>query len=841
MSTGKLGGVLSMRYRFKLLQFLLLVFFASLVLAQQGPFVDSVYINVRTDKSVGLQDAVNGVTDVFFFGVEGPDIFGMGQDALAKLDLYTVPSGTWSILFNPIPAEAPYIVNVNGRDYFNPFGMQEIRYAMNFLINRKFIVDEILQGAGGVMFTMATPGQPGTYKYNLIPLGMGMTPEGDEQSALKSVNDAMTKASNLPALKGRLVKGAKWWMFDKEPVTVKFVIRVDDPGRSKEGEYISNQIEKAGIMVERLMWDRAKAGKVVYNGNPAKYEWSLYTEGWGAGATRAWWEHIVAQMYANWFGYIPGGSNPDFWNFKTPKIDELTQKAYSGNFVTTDEYWNYALEGLKLGIEDSVRIYIAYQQNYYAAHKASFNDRFAYGLGDGPNNWSFVTANTANKILRVTEFSARGSLFMSAWDPIGPDGFSDVYSNVIAGPLYDAPAFESPVSALTTPLRATWKDVRSDVGRNGDGNVVGKIDVPSTALRYNSNTQKWELIGTGVKSMSVGTYNYIYGNYHNGMPVTLAAIMYANAFTEDWITKNGTDDRRYESTYESYLRPVQETFKGMVVNSDGSFTNYFDYNFPPSIDRTAGWGVPGISVSAAGQPVAVSWDIDEALALLVTEGSKSGTVYSFSSDPAYTEVDVLSPSCVADIRAKLVEMRDNKYVPVYIKDYITPDEAIKYYEASIKWIDEHGHAYISNGPFYMNKYDPSNNFVELKANRDKSYPFTGEYWANMFKTLMPRIDNVDVLAITPKGMDVNVGITVSSVAYPQNTSSMAKNADVSMILITPNKEYSFVANMIKDGYFESVIPGSVTENIESGTYTLLVNANMPGAIPASSSVPIIIY
>jgi peptide/nickel transport system substrate-binding protein len=46
-----------------------------------------------------------------------------------------------------------------------------------------------------------------------------------------------------------------------------------------------------------------------------------------------------------------------------------------------------------------------------------------------------------------------GSLFMDAWDPIGTDGFDSVYSNYIAGNLYDSAMFESPASAIPTPLR----------------------------------------------------------------------------------------------------------------------------------------------------------------------------------------------------------------------------------------------------------------------------------------------------------------------------------------------------------------------------------------------------
>ena len=34
-------------------------------------------------------------------------------------------------------------------------------------------------------------------------------------------------------------------------------------------------------------------------------------------------------------------ANPDFWNYQHKEIDEVTKKAYTGNFLTEDEYWDF--------------------------------------------------------------------------------------------------------------------------------------------------------------------------------------------------------------------------------------------------------------------------------------------------------------------------------------------------------------------------------------------------------------------------------------------------------------------------------------------------------------------
>jgi peptide/nickel transport system substrate-binding protein len=825
-----------------LLSLIILVSLTISVLAEvKGPIVDKIYINAKMKEEIGLKDAAEGLTDIFFWGVNGPTIMGLDQATRDKLDIYTVPSGSWSLNFNPVPNAAPYIVKVEDKEFFNPFAIREVRFAMNDLINRKYLVDEILGGAGGPMFTMATPGQPGTYKYNLVANRLGFTPEGNEKKAIEVITEALEEAATLPELQGRLTKQGEWWTFDGGPATINFLIRVDDPqGRLREGEYIASQIEKAGIKVERLLWDRVKCIETSYYSDPADYKWNIYTEGWGAGATRAFWEHIVCQMYAPWYGYMAGGPDSK-WHYENDEIDRLTEKAYTGNFLTEEEYWETVLEALELALKDACRIYVAYQNDYYATNKDAFNNRMCYGLGDGLNRWSLITADTKNKELRVTEFSAKGALFMSAWDPIGTEGFNDVYSMVIAQPLFDRASFESPASAIATPWRVIPHDVKTEVDRDEAGKVVGTIPVSPKAIKYDSAKKEWYKVGSGETTMSTGTYTFIFGNFHHGRPMTIANILYADAFVTEWITKDGDDDKYYDAAYESYHRPGWEVSKGMTLNLDGTITSYFDYNFPPSKERVAASGSPWVSLS--GGFIVLPWEVYEALAELVATGSASGEIYSFTPSEGVEQVDLLRPSCVADIRAKLEEMKTNSHLPVSLKDYVTVEEAKAGYEAAIKWIDEKGHAFIGNGPFYMEKYDPTTNFIELAAFRDPEYPFTPDYWPSVFATTTVRIDSVDVPAmyLRAKKEDMLIKVQVSEVLYPEGTAKIAEGGEVSAMLITPTEELSYKAKFLGSGLFEAIIPADAVKDLEDGSYTVLISASIEGAVPASAASSTVIY
>ena len=144
---------------------------------------------------------------------------------------------------------------------------------------------------------------------------------------------------------------------------------------------------------------------------------------------------------------------------------------------------------------------------------------------------------------------------MSAWDPIGTEGFNDVYSLVIAQPLFDRASFESPASAIATPWRVIPEEVKTEVDRDEAGEVLGKIPVSPEAIKYDSAKKEWYKVGAGETSMSVGTYSYLFGNFHHGRPMTIANVVYQDAFVTEWITKDGDDDKYYDAAYESYHRP----------------------------------------------------------------------------------------------------------------------------------------------------------------------------------------------------------------------------------------------------------------------------------------------
>jgi peptide/nickel transport system substrate-binding protein len=828
----------------------------------KGPIIDKILFDAKTQEDIGMKDVAAGRSDLWNYGSSGAAFKALPDDVKAKLDVYDVTGVNYvSIYVNPYPNKAPYTAaGKDGKAVFNPFAIREVRYALNFLINRKQIIDEIMVGAGLPMYTPVIPGQPNSSRYNLIASKLGFTPAGNEKKALADIDAAMKKAAAESG--GKLAKNGQWWTYNGEPVSVKFLIRVDDPTmRLPEGRYIADQIEKAGIKVERAELDRASARKLWGQSDPKDYLWSLYTEGWGGGQTNAYWEVSVAQMYAPWFANMPGAGNADFWNYENADLDKLTGDAYNGRVKTEADYYDKLLKSTEIGLKEAVRVFVAAQTTYLAGNKDRFLARMAYGLGDGLDKWSMYTADVkpekdGTKVMRMTAFSAQGTLFMSSWDPIGPNGFGDTYSSIIIKECSDQELEVNPVTGIYMPLRATWSGVKTSIDTTADGSVVGKIPVPAGAVLWNAADQKWEsgcvykdLKGDGstfgydkpgaVTAYSQATFAFKFGKWHDGRAIDINDYRYALSILYDVAFKKGPDDKVYEEEYAGSMNSNLIRYKGFVFNPDSSITVYGDANYPMSEAQLCGLLAPTLMVEGANYGAIVPWEVLEAVKGIVAEGNASKTAYSYNSNSDFTEVDLLSQKCVADLKAKLQEYIASEHVPAALQGFVTPAQAVADYKLALDWIGKHGHAYISNGGFILDAYDSSNNTGVLVANRDPSYPYAKGYWTKALATSFAHVDAIKVPTYK-KGADLTVGVTVSEVAFPANTTKAAAKANVKVTLIGP-KETTYKASMAKAGSFTAVIPAKDLAALKAGSYTVVVEAALGTEAGAVDTANLIVF
>ncbi|MEI8096211.1 MAG: ABC transporter substrate-binding protein [Spirochaetales bacterium] len=852
--------------KFSILALMVLVVTGLSFAQVKGPIVDKILFDGKTQEDIGLKDVASGKGDLWNYGTSGSAFKALPDDIKAQLDVYNVTGVSYlSIYLNPYPNKAPYLTDaatdVAKKVQFNPFAIREVRYAMNFLMNRKKIIDEIMVGSGLPMYTAVTPTQPNSSKYDLIAAKQGFTPAGNEKKAIADITDAITKASKLPELAGKLTFDGKFWNFNGEPVTVNFLIRVDDPNvRLPEGRYLADQIEKAGIKVTRTEQNRTALRVLWGNSDPKTYQWNLYTEGWGGGQTYAFWETSIAQMYAPWYANMPGTGKGGFWNYENADLDKLTGDAVNGRVKDTADYYDKLAKSVDIGLKEAVRVFVAAQTTYYAASKDRMNSRMIYGLGDGINKFSYYTADVKPetsgadkglKVLRSSGFSSQGNLFMSSWDPLGPNGFSDIYSAAIIKEASDMEMEANPVTGIPMELRATYKGLDTKLAADG---VSGAIKVPATAVLWNAKTQKWEsgLNYVDVKkdgsefdyvaapnntAISTATFTFKFGAWHHGRAVDINDYRYALSIPYD--LSNKATGKVYEEEYAGAVNPNLPRNKGVVFNADNTITAYGDVNYPMDKASLAALLVPSLMVQGSNYGSIVPWEILEAIKGVVAEGNASGTAYSYNSDEKFVEMDLLSQKTAGDLRAKLVEYAAAKRVPAALVGFVKPETAAANYNLAIKFIDAHGHAYISNGGFMLDKYDPKSFNGQLVAFRDKAYPYEKGYFATALATKFSRIDSIKVDSYK-KGTDLKVTATLSEVVFPANSAKAMGTGKVNVTVIA-DKEYTFAAKMSKAGTFVATVPAKTLDALKAGSYTVVVDSALASESPTVETTNVLIF
>ena len=82
------------------------------------------------DENTALEEVKNGNLDMYYYRISSDRL--EDSESRDTLKVYESTGGYYSILLNPTD-EGP----------FNPFSIQEIRYAVNFLVDRNLIVNEL--------------------------------------------------------------------------------------------------------------------------------------------------------------------------------------------------------------------------------------------------------------------------------------------------------------------------------------------------------------------------------------------------------------------------------------------------------------------------------------------------------------------------------------------------------------------------------------------------------------------------------------------------------------------------------------------------------------------------
>ena len=678
--------------------------------AQKGTYVDEIKFIQYLDENTALEEVKNGNLDMYYYRISSDRL--EDSESRDKLKVYESTGGYYSILLNPTD-EGP----------FNPFSIQEVRYAINFLVDRDLIVNELLGGFGTSMFS--NYGSFSAEYLRVLDVIETFQFRYNPSFAEKVITDELN------------MRGAEKiddvWNYENEPIEIIFFIRSDDPVRKAIGEILSSKLEEIGFKVKKEFGDLNKAYVVVYGSNPSEQKWNLYTEGWGSSGFTRYDSVTLAQMYSPWFSSMPGNNNPSNWNYQNEKLDKLTQRIYSGEFNDKDERTSIIKEAMKEGVNESVRIFLASKIDQYIVNENV--DGVINALGSGvPSRFTPINVRTDSGTLDI----GVKQIYQAAWNPIG--GLGDTYSNQIWLSITDPILTGHPFSGEMMPIRSSW-----EVETNG---INSSVQVPNDAIKWNPDSKKWDEVGNEVSAKSKITYDLKFNQWHHGPEMNMNDIIYSAYFLSEWGSERSENDRTYDTDFSPQASQILNTLKGIRVMDENTIEVYTDFWHFDS-GEIASWGSVWSSMP---------WEIMAAMEQIVIDGKSS-----FSRTESITKninwLSLIIPNDANQIKMQLDYFEKNKHIPDTLKQF-NPQNGFQNirYDSSKKWIDENNHAVISNGPFYLDRYSPESRMIVIKSFDYGDYVFEQGKWKGFENVKFPSINSVEFVEPYVLGSNEDVHI-----------------------------------------------------------------------------------
>jgi len=477
-----------------------------------GGHADQVKFIRFSNENVAYQEVSNGHLDSYFFQIPLQLVESAGKNP--NLEVFEKEGLSYGLLLNPY----------NTNQTFNPFSIKEIRFAMNFLIDRNFIVNNILKGFGNPIVEPYGPTSP--EYHNVLPVVDPLKIRYDLNLATKSIKDSMTKAGANMDETGKYTLNGK-------SVLVKILIRNDDLLRKSFGDFVASEVEKVGFTVVKEYGDLTKANRVVYGSNPADLEWNVYTESYISSSFSRYNPTTVSQMYAPWFGNMPGSQNPVFWQYSNSTIDNLTQKLVFNNFTSEIERNNLLRQAESAGLQEAVRLFFARSFDpYISSSKISglIND-YSAGIANKLSLINAIKNNTDNSTLNI----GMKEVYQGAWNNV--KGCTDFYCRIIYSLVADTPTISNPYSGDPEPSRNMWTYLFSK-------GPTDAVIVPSDALTWNPFNQSWDKNKNQSNSaLTKVTMKPLFSNWHNGELMDKYDLLYSYYFPFEWSTDTKNNDK----------------------------------------------------------------------------------------------------------------------------------------------------------------------------------------------------------------------------------------------------------------------------------------------------------
>ena len=792
-----------------------------------GAWVDEVVAIEVVDFAAGITMLEGGELDIYIHGMAIPELF---QKVVASPDLeYEVSYGVYDELTcNPVGPTFP------GTGKLNPFSVPRIREAMNWLIDRTHIAEEIYGGLAIPRYTAVTPVFPDYARFAEVAGRIELEYAHDPEEAERIITEEMEK------LGAELINGK--WLYGGEPVELKFVIRIEDK-RLEIGDYLSDLLEDIGFVVERMYKTSAEASPLWLRGNPADGEWHIYTG--------AWVTTVVSRDEGDNFDFFytdRGLPFPLYMAYEpAPAFYEVAGRLGRGDYVSIEERAELFKQALELSMEDSARVWLAHRVSFVPRRAEIAVAADLAGGISGAYLWALTSRFEEEGVPVVggTLKVAVPSMLPEPWNPIA--GSNWIYDMTYIRATADWGKMWDPFTGLHWPQRIERAEVfvkeGLPVGVTHDWvdlQFVPEIEVPDDAwVDWDATEQRFITAaeehpeGLTAKTKSVAYYPddlYEKVKWHDGSTFSLADIVLSMILTFDRAKEESPIfDAAEVPSFDTFM----EHFRGLRIVSEDPLVIEF---YSDRVYLDAEWIVETWFPYYAQGPGA--WH-NLTLGIL----AESDRELAFSAAKA-EETDVEWMSYIAGPSLPIFETHLARalaegiipYQPT-LGQFITAAEATERWTNLQAWYEAKGHLWIGTGPFYLEKAYSVEKIVHLK--RFVDFPDLVEKWVVFAE---PRVAQVEVSGptIVTVGTEAEflLDVTFKGEPYP-----VADVDFVSYLVVDAEGVIDVVgyAEAVQDGLWKVVLTAEATEMLATGSARLQVAfAPVVVAIPTFTSLGFVV-
>lgn len=776
---------------------------------RNGAWVDRVVMIEEGSQEAAVTRIKAGEIDIYAFTCDDANVF---ETVKADADLsYVTSFGTYNELtFNPVGPEF-----TDGR--LNPFSSPKIREAMNWLVDRDYIVQEILSGLATAKFLPITAAFPDYARYVADVRKLEAFYAYNPEKAKEVIDAEMTTL-------GATLKDGKW-SYKDAPVTIIFLMRTEDE-RKTIGDYVANQLETVGFTVDRQYKTRSEASPIWVGSDPAEGQWHVYTGGWITTA-------VSRDQGSNFsFFYTPRDYPIALHQAYTPtqEFDDLALKLRNNDFVTMEERDGYFQQAMELALQDSVRVWLVDQVSFSPMNAKAQVTYDLAGSISGAQLWPFTVRfkEEVGGTIRI----AQPGLLVDPWNPVA--GSNWIYDSMPIRATSDWGVIYDPYTGLVRPQRIEKAEVVAEEGLPMtktldwvDLKFEKEIKVPAEAwVDWDPINQVFitagEKYGADLPTAKTKVTVYypadLYNmKWHDGSNVSVGDFVMNMITTFDY---GKTDSPMYDAAAGESLDAFLAHFKGVqVVSTDPLVIVTYDdlYQLDAELTVTSWWPQytygpgPWHTVGLGMLP-----ELNGELAFSADKATEKEIEWtSFVSGPSLEILKKYLNGTEEGAETPITGAKADNYIPfaATMGEYVTAEEATARWANLAEWYAIQGHFWVGAGPFYLNKVFPVEGTLTL--DRYEDYPDSANKWAGFGEPKLATVE-VDGPGSVTIGNEASfdVFVTFKDEAYPA-----AELGQVKFLLFNAKNELVATADAVSvsDGQYQVVLSADVTKGLEAGS------------------------